>query len=126
VDYEELRETVKSIWRKRHPTEQLKIIGFILPKDDIGHTDYYVLPDSNYRALLDSALPSDCTVVFYELEGGYCAPPNTPVCPTFEESKPVSAVFNEYIVCNTADDNILADATPDLGWNLRLNSILFV
>ncbi|KAJ2859222.1 hypothetical protein FB639_005813, partial [Coemansia asiatica] len=87
VEYEELRESVKSLWRKQSPLEPpLKIIAFVIPRGDLAPTDYFILPHSNYQSILNNISLDESRLVFYELEYSHMP------------GGSLSSVFNEYVV----------------------------
>ncbi|KAJ2840761.1 hypothetical protein FBU31_000156, partial [Coemansia sp. 'formosensis'] len=99
IDYDELRETVKSTWRKRDPLEQLRIIGFVVPKSVGTHSDYFVLSHSNYKELMSDVCFDTNQCVFYELESGYSSgqSDSEDTSSVGNSSSSSNAVFNEFI-----------------------------
>ncbi|KAJ2744050.1 hypothetical protein GGI20_003271 [Coemansia sp. BCRC 34301] len=125
IDYDELRETVKSAWRKRDPLEQLRIIMFVVPKGETLPSDYASLAHNNYKELMRDVCFDTNHCVFYELEFGYSSSQSDSddSCSLSSDSAgdlSPNAVFNEFIVTSspTKPNNI---SCP-----VRLNSIVFV
>ncbi|KAI9499848.1 hypothetical protein GGI25_003877 [Coemansia spiralis] len=128
VDYDELRETVKSIWRKRQPDDKIKIVAFVVPKGNEAAIDFAILHNSNYQQVLDTISLAENTFVFYELEDGYSAPPSSPTVQIANNNLDIgtcndmyenNAVFNEFIVSAFPED-------PESTCAVKLNSLLFV
>ncbi|KAJ2901047.1 hypothetical protein IWW38_000012 [Coemansia aciculifera] len=126
IDYEELRETVKSAWRKRDPLEQLRIIAFVVPKDSATPSDYAALSHSNYKELMSSVCFETNQCVFYELESGYSSGQSSDCEDASSSSSlngelsPNSAVFNEFIVTSSPTRSCSIECP------VRLNSLVFV
>ncbi|KAJ1779223.1 hypothetical protein LPJ54_001098 [Coemansia sp. RSA 1824] len=110
VDLHELRESVKSIWRKRLHTDQIKTIIFAIPNGQETPTDYQVLSDGNHINVIKSLSPAHSQCVFYELESGY-------------QKNGTSAsditMFNEFIIDIPEKSNAF-DQCP-----ITLNSVVF-
>ncbi|KAJ1802300.1 hypothetical protein LPJ56_007235, partial [Coemansia sp. RSA 2599] len=100
IEYEELRESVKSLWRKQSPAEPpLRIVAFVIPRGDLTPTDYYILPHSDYQSVINDISLDESRMVFYELEYSH-----TP-------GGSASTVFNEYIVLpRDVSEGILASS----------------
>ncbi|KAJ2639987.1 hypothetical protein GGF44_002617, partial [Coemansia sp. RSA 1694] len=99
IDYDELRETVKSAWRKRDPLEQPRIIAFVVPKGESTPSDYAALTHSNYKELMGNVCFDTNQCVFYELESGYSSGQSgsEDSYSSASEAPSLSAVFNEFI-----------------------------
>ncbi|KAJ2704685.1 hypothetical protein FB645_003049 [Coemansia sp. IMI 203386] len=124
IEYDELRESVKSLWRKQSPSDPpLKIVAFVIPRGDLAPSDYFILSHNNYQPILDNLCLYESRVVFYELEYSH-TPGGT-----------LSSVFNEYVVmpkdisegmvaprgsCRSSISKTEADC------KIKLNSIVFV
>ncbi|KAJ2689301.1 hypothetical protein H4R19_006504, partial [Coemansia spiralis] len=113
IDLEDLRDIVRSLWRKRQAGERIKIVAFAIPNGEQAPSDYRVLASGSYHQLIDSFATRNTQCVFYELEDA-SAPP-TPI----DGHHPQAAVFNEYIVVDSHCDSF--DQCP-----IRLNSLLNV
>ncbi|KAJ2756957.1 hypothetical protein GGI19_000407 [Coemansia pectinata] len=122
IDYDELRETVKSAWRKRDPLEQLRIIAFVVPKNTSTPSDYVALPHSNYKELMGDVCFDTNQCVFYELESGYSSGQSDSEDTYSVSSSPSSssAMFNEFIVTSSPTK------ANSMSCPVRLNSIVFV
>ncbi|PIA12793.1 hypothetical protein COEREDRAFT_90043 [Coemansia reversa NRRL 1564] len=116
IDYQDLRETVKSVWRKKHSSEVIKIIAFVIPKGEQTPADYVVLPNGNYHTLLEILHPNEGQCVFYELEDTYNSTNKNSVLSSYSTD---TTLFNEFIVVPFPSDNF--DQCP-----IKLNSIVFV
>ncbi|KAJ2723247.1 hypothetical protein GGI07_002749 [Coemansia sp. Benny D115] len=133
IDYHELRETVRSMWRKRLPTEHHKIIAFVIPRGEITAIDFVSLSHGNYQELLRTLDLNNNHCVFYELEDGYISSVNkdsmcSDISTTLSsDSKPV--VFNEYVIMHpeyTATSSCRNSICESDGeCPIKLNSILF-
>ncbi|KAJ1894868.1 hypothetical protein GGI08_008613, partial [Coemansia sp. S2] len=99
IDYDEMRETVKSAWRKRDPLEQLRIIAFVVPKDKSTPSDFVAVPHSNYKELMGDVCFDTNQCVFYELESGYSSgqSDSEDSCSVGSSPSSSSAMFNEFI-----------------------------
>ncbi|KAJ2023195.1 hypothetical protein H4218_004507 [Coemansia sp. IMI 209128] len=122
IDYDELRETVKSAWRKRDPLEQLRIIAFVVPKDERMPSDYFALPHGNYKEAMKDVCFDTNQCVFYELESGYSSGSSDSESSTgFGSALPSSStVFNEFVVTSSPTK------ASNTSCPVHLNSIVFV
>ncbi|KAJ2597241.1 hypothetical protein H4R99_004589 [Coemansia sp. RSA 1722] len=124
IEYDELRESVKSLWRKQSPSEPpLKIVAFVIPRGDLAPSDYFILSHNNYQPILDNLCLYESRVVFYELEYSH-TPGGT-----------LSSVFNEYVVMpKDISEGMIAPrgscrssiSETEVDCIIKLNSIVFV
>ncbi|KAJ1945696.1 hypothetical protein GGF37_001563 [Kickxella alabastrina] len=96
IDYDELRETVRSVWRKRTPADQHKLIAFVIPRGEVTASDYYILSHGDYQNLLIQLNLKDSNCVFYELEDGYFQSLNNSSTASNSPVDRRTVVFNEY------------------------------
>ncbi|KAJ2491380.1 hypothetical protein IWW37_002369 [Coemansia sp. RSA 2050] len=122
IDYDELREAVKSTWRKRDPLEQLRIIAFVVPKHERTPSNYFALSHSNYKEAMENVCFDTNQCVFYELESGFSpgtfdGKSSSSFNSTLSSS---STMFNEFIVTSSPTK------TSNTSCPVHLNSIVFV
>ncbi|KAJ2000505.1 hypothetical protein GGI04_004125 [Coemansia thaxteri] len=129
INYNELREIVKSTWRKRDPLEPLRIIAFVVPKGEELPSDYAVLAHSNYKDIMDGLCFEANQCVFYELESGYSSGGGSDcedACSIASSTsgccseRSTGAMFNEFIVTSSPTLPTLKSCP------VRLNSIVFI